>query len=33
MTKDSVFILFKKTDFDTILACLLGVRRIGDGGS
>ena len=24
MTKDSVFILFKKTDFNTILACLGG---------
>ena len=31
MTTDSVFILFKKTDFNTILACL-GVRCIGDGG-
>ena len=30
MTTDSVFILFKKTDFNTILACL-GVRCIGDG--
>ena len=24
MTTDSVFILFKKTDFNTILACLWG---------
>ena len=24
MTTDSVFILFKKTDFNTILACLEG---------
>ena len=32
MTTDSVrFILFKKTDFNTILACL-GGRCIGDGG-
>ena len=31
MTTDSVFILFTKTDFNTILACL-GVRCIGDGG-
>ena len=31
MTTDSVFILFKKTDFNTILACL-GVRCIGDQG-
>ena len=31
MTTDSVFILFKKTDFNTILACL-GVRCIGDRG-
>ena len=31
MTTDSVFILFKKTDFNTILACV-GVRCIGDGG-
>ena len=34
MTTDSVFILFKKTDFNTILACLGGkVYHIGDGGS
>ena len=32
MTTDSVFILFKKTDFNTILACLGGTRCIGDGG-
>ena len=34
MTTDCVFILLKKTDFNTILACLacLGVRCIGDGG-
>ena len=32
MTTNSVFILFKKTDFNTISACL-GVRFIGDGGS
>ena len=32
MTTDSVFILFKKTDYYTILACL-GGRCIGDGGS
>ena len=31
MTTDSVFILFKRTDFNTILVCL-GVRCIGDGG-
>ena len=31
MTTDSVFILFKKTDFNTILACL-GVRCVGGGG-
>ena len=31
MTTDSVYILFKKIDFDTILACL-GVRCMGDGG-
>ena len=32
MTTDNAFILFKKTDFNTILACL-GVRCIGDGGA
>ena len=32
MTTDSVFILFKKTDFNTILA-FWGVKWIGDGGS
>ena len=26
MTTDSVFILFKKTDFNTILACLGGKK-------
>ena len=31
MTTDVVFILFKKTDFNTILACLT-IRRIGCGG-
>ena len=31
MTTDSMFILFKKTDFNTILACL-GGKYIGDGG-
>ena len=31
MTTDSVFILSKKNDFNTIY-CLLGVRCIGDGG-
>ena len=31
MTTDIVFILFKKTDFNTILACL-EVMSIGDGG-
>ena len=31
MTTDDVFILFKKTDSNTILACL-GVTCIGDGG-
>ena len=31
MTTDSVFVLFKKTDFNTILACK-GVRCVGDGG-
>ena len=31
MTTDSVFILFKKTDFYIILACL-GVRCIDGGG-
>ena len=31
MTTDSVFIFFKKTDFNTILACL-GVMCIGGGG-
>ena len=31
MTTDSVFILFKKTDFDTILACL-GGKVYCDGG-
>ena len=31
MTTDSVFILFKTTDFNTSLVCL-GVRCIGDGG-
>ena len=31
MTTDNVFILFKKTDFNTILACL-GVMWIGDEG-
>ena len=31
MTTDSVFVLFNKTDFNTILACLR-VRCIGDGG-
>ena len=30
MATDSVFILFKKTDFNTILACL-GVRCINGG--
>ena len=31
---DSVFILFKKTDFNTILACFgQGVRCISDEGS
>ena len=30
MTTDSVSILFKKADFNTILVCL-GVRCIGDG--
>ena len=32
MTIDSEFILFKKTDFNTILACLGCRRGIGDGG-
>ena len=32
MTTDSVFILFKKTDFNTILACL-GVKVYQWGGS
>ena len=32
MTTDSVFILFKKIDFNTILACG-GIRCIGDRGS
>ena len=33
MTTDSVFILFKKTDFNTILACLVGkVYRWWGGG-
>ena len=32
MTTDSVFILFKKTDFNTILACLGGKVYIGEGG-
>ena len=31
MITDSVFILFKKTDFNTILACIR-VRCISDGG-
>ena len=31
MTTDDVFILFKKTDSNIILACL-GVTCIGDGG-
>ena len=30
MTTESVFILFKKTDFNITLACL-GARCIGDG--
>ena len=29
MTTDSVFILFKKTNYNTILACL-GVKCVGD---
>ena len=36
MTTDSVFILFKKTDFNTILACLGGKGppfSLGWGGS
>ena len=32
MTTDSMFILFKETDFNTILACL-GERCIGGEGS
>ena len=32
MTTDSVFILFEKTDFNTILACLGDAGCIGDGG-
>ena len=37
MTTDSVFILFKKTDFNTILACfsvegVIGVLVFGEGG-
>ena len=32
MTTDSVFILFKKTDFNTILACLGGKVYLWWGG-